>query len=103
MSLELRPICEQCATGLPPSATNAMICSFECTFCTECVEHVLRDVCPNCGGGFCARPVRPKRNWKGDNSLITYPASTVPRHRPVDVDEHRGFAERVAALRPSER
>ena len=57
--LELRPICENCAAPLPPDSTDAMICSFECTFCAGCVEGVLQNVCPNCGGGFTPRPVRP--------------------------------------------
>ena len=101
--LELRPICENCAVALPPVATDAMICTFECTFCRDCVEQVLGNVCPNCGGGFCPRPVRPKTNWRGDNDLTHYPASTVPRHRPVDPDAHRQFAETVGALQPNER
>ncbi len=57
--LELRPNCEYCDVDLPPEATNARICSYECTFCANCVEAVLHDVCPNCGGGFSARPIRP--------------------------------------------
>ncbi len=52
--LELRPTCEHCNTPLPPSSTEAMICSFECTFCQTCVRTVLHDVCPNCGGGVTA-------------------------------------------------
>ncbi|MGM8933754.1 DUF1272 domain-containing protein [Pseudomonas neustonica] len=57
--LELRPSCECCNKDLPPSATDALICSFECTFCRECAEHRLRWLCPNCGGGLVARPIRP--------------------------------------------
>lgn len=57
--LELRPGCECCDRDLPPESPDAMICTFECTFCRECVEGVLIGVCPNCGGGFAARPVRP--------------------------------------------
>jgi hypothetical protein len=56
--LELRPTCEHCNTPLPPDSTEAMICSYECTFCRDCVA-LLQDVCPNCGGGFQPRPVRP--------------------------------------------
>jgi hypothetical protein len=65
--LELRPTCEHCNKPQPPDALEARICSYECTFCAACVEHVLHDVCPNCGGGFVPRPIRPSRNWKGDN------------------------------------
>lgn len=57
--LELRPLCEHCATALPPSSTDARICSFECTFCARCVGELLANVCPNCGGGFSPRPIRP--------------------------------------------
>ena len=48
--LQLRPNCEYCDKDLPPNATDARICSFECTFCAHCVETVLFNVCPNCGG-----------------------------------------------------
>ena len=51
MALELRPPCEHCNKALPPEAGDAMICSFECTFCRNCVERVLENVCPNCGAG----------------------------------------------------
>ncbi len=57
--LELRPNCECCDRDLPPDAPDAMICSFECTFCAACVEERLKGVCPNCGGGFVPRPIRP--------------------------------------------
>ena len=101
--LELRPICEHCARPLPPDAPEAMICSFECTFCAECVERVLGDVCPNCGGGFVPRPVRPRRNWHGDNFLGAFPAGTTRRHRPVDPAEHARFAAAIRAIPPRER
>jgi hypothetical protein len=91
--LELRPTCEHCNTALPPSASNAMICSFECTFCSSCVDEVLAGVCPNCGGNFCPRPIRPAQDRKGGNSLLSYPAATKVKHRPVDVEAHRAFSE----------
>ena len=56
--LALRPNCERCDKDLPPEA-DARICSFECTFCPDCAEGALEGVCPNCGGGFEPRPVRP--------------------------------------------
>jgi len=102
MALELRPICEHCACDLPPAANNAMICSFECTFCSDCVEQ-LGNVCPNCGGGFAPRPIRPATNWNGDNDLGHHPASTRIVHRPVDLDAHRAFARSIAAIDPSAR
>src|SRR4051794_32891487 len=67
--LELRPTCENCNKPLPPNSPQAWICSYECTFCSQCVDEVLGNVCPNCGGGFVARPVRPARNWRDDNYL----------------------------------
>jgi uncharacterized protein len=57
--LELRPNCECCNKDLPPDANDAVICSFECTFCSECADSKLLDICPNCGGGFERRPIRP--------------------------------------------
>jgi len=77
-----------------------MICSFECTFCRSCVENILHNVCPNCGGGFCPRPVRPNKNWKGDNFLGAYPASTTVKHRPVDPTLHQQFAETFKSTPP---
>lgn len=56
--LELKPTCEHCSKPLPNESTEAMICSYECTFCQTCVETVLKNVCPNCGGGFEKRPTR---------------------------------------------
>ena len=58
--LALRPNCECCDVDLPPSSDQARICSFECTFCAACVETRLGGKCPNCGGGFVARPIRPE-------------------------------------------
>ena len=58
--LELRPNCECCDVDLPPSSSEAMICSFECTFCRACAEGPLAGRCPNCGGGFVPRPIRPE-------------------------------------------
>jgi hypothetical protein len=59
LMLELRPNCECCDRELPPDAEDAMICSFECTFCAACTRDVLRGVCPNCGGELVRRPMRP--------------------------------------------
>jgi hypothetical protein len=86
--LDLRPTCENCNAPLPPDSLQAQICSFECTFCTRCAQVVLHDVCPNCGGGFTPRPVRPVTDWKGGNHLARFPADRVIRHRPVDLTEH---------------
>lgn len=68
--LDLRPNCECCDRDLPPDNPDARICTFECTFCADCVERVLGGVCPNCGGNFVPRPIRPARLFD------RYPAST---------------------------
>ena len=68
--LELRPNCECCNADLAPDAANAMICTFECTFCSRCAADVLKGRCPNCGGNLVSRPIRPA------DKLAKYPAST---------------------------
>ena len=67
--LELRPNCECCDKDLPPNSTEAVICTFECTFCASCADEVLKNICPNCGGNLVLRPIRPKE------LLVKYPAS----------------------------
>lgn len=57
--LEIRLHCEHCGKTLPNESEAAMICSFECTFCKDCAENALQNVCPNCGGGLEKRPIRP--------------------------------------------
>ena len=74
--LQLRPNCECCNRDLPPESNEAMICTFECTFCRDCAEIKLHDVCPNCGGNFAPRPIRPA------NKLQKYPASTDRVYKP---------------------
>jgi uncharacterized protein len=101
--LELRPTCEHCNVALPPDSEDARICSFECTFCATCVDEVLGNVCPNCGGGFCARPIRPAENLKDGNYLGKYPAATTLRHRPVDSAAHARFAESIRKIPPARR
>lgn len=59
--LDVRPECERCGAALPPDSTQAYICTFECTFCGDCVHGPLGGVCPNCGGNFERRPIRPAR------------------------------------------
>jgi len=101
--LQLRPVCEHCAVALPADSTEARICSFECTFCAHCVDAVLGNVCPNCGGGFAPRPIRPAHNWRGDNFLDHYPASPKVVHRPVDPSAHAAFAASLRAIPPERR
>lgn len=101
--LQLRPTCEHCNRRLLPDSLDARICSFECTFCADCVDQVLGNVCPNCGGGFAPRPVRPAQDRKGGNCLVNYPASTEVRHRPVDAAVHAELRARVGGLAPQDR
>jgi uncharacterized protein len=101
--LQLRPNCENCGVQLLPDSTDAMICSFECTFCRQCVNTVLENVCPNCGGGFCARPIRPVRQWRGDNFLGGAPASTNRVVKPVDRSAHQIFAAKIKTILPEHR
>ena len=101
--LELRPSCEHCNVPLPPDSREARICSFECTFCTACAEGPLHGICPNCGGNFVPRPIRPSQNWKGGNFLGAYPAGTTTKHRPVDLEAHRRLVDAIGALPPEKR
>ena len=101
--LELRPTCEHCNTALPPASLEARICSFECTFCAHCVDTVLANVCPTCGGGFAPRPVRPAHDRKGGNFLGNDPASTQVRHRPVDPVAHAALLAQLHGLPPEQR
>ena len=68
--LELRPNCECCNRDLPPQSTEAMICTYECTFCRNCTDTVFKGRCPNCGGELVRRPIRPA------DKLAKHPAST---------------------------
>jgi hypothetical protein len=74
--LQLRPNCECCDRDLPPEATDAMICTYECTFCRDCATQVLKGRCPNCGGEMLQRPRRPPA------MLAKHPASTERVHHP---------------------
>ena len=98
--LEIRPNCEQCDRDLPPDSTVAMICSYECTFCADCAERVLFNICPNCGGGFEARPVRPITQWREGLSRQHQQPSNERVHKPADPDEHAVFAAQIGATPP---
>jgi len=74
--LQLRPNCECCDRDLPPGSTEALICSYECTFCRNCAEQILASRCPNCGGELVARPRRPEAKLQKD------PASNTRVYKP---------------------
>lgn len=95
--LELRPTCENCNKELPYDATDAMICSFECTFCSDCVNNILHNVCPNCGGGFVSRPIRPQ------DKLAKYPPSAKVIYKPVDMQQFATLLQRYKNIHPEKR
>lgn len=101
--LELRPNCECCDRDLPPESTEARICSYECTFCASCVEEVLENVCPNCGGGFVARPIRPKAEHRPGVSLAHQPATESRVHTKFSRDQIAEFANSIRNVKPESR
>ena len=101
--LELRPSCEHCDTDLPPASTQARICSFECTFCAACADELLGNVCPNCGGGFAPRPVRPAVDRRNGNYLGNYPTAAARKHRPADLTAHAALRGALQDIPPQER
>jgi len=92
--LEIRQCCENCGKNLPNDSNEAMICSYECTFCVTCVEQILENVCPNCGGGFEKRPTRPK------SLLIKHPVRNDTVFKPM---EFNYFLERNKNIDPRRR
>jgi len=101
--LELRPNCECCDKDLPPAAIEARICSYECTFCADCVDTILHNVCPNCGGGFVPRPIRPVGEWRQGDSLAINPAGTRRRHLRFTLDEVKAFSASLRDTPPEQR
>jgi hypothetical protein len=98
--LALRPNCECCDRDLPPESTNAMICTFECTFCADCGKGVLQNVCPNCGGELVRRPVRPAEK------RVAYPASTERVYKPLTgerLEKHAAYVKKYMGVEPTER
>ncbi len=103
--LELRPNCELCNKDLPPDADDARICTYECTYCADCVETILHDVCPRCGGNFVPRPIRPKRAWRSDRRLGLghHPASTERVHSPFSAADIQSHVKLIRNLSPKDR
>ena len=95
--LEIRPNCENCNKSLPNDSTEAMICTFECTFCKDCVDDVLNNVCPNCGGGFEKRPTRPQ------HLLDKYPVSNKVIYKPVVLDSFKTLQDKFSNTNPRKR
>jgi hypothetical protein len=103
MALQLRPNCEYCDKDLPPAAGDARICSYECTFCADCVETKLFNVCPNCGGGFVKRPIRPAQEWRPGVSLAKRPPSEKRVHLSRSPEDIAAHIERIKDIPPERR
>jgi hypothetical protein len=103
MALELRPNCECCDRDLPPASTVARICSYECTFCADCVENVLFNVCPTCGGGFVARPIRPATEWRPGLSVAKRPPSDKRRALSYSREDIAAHTQRIKDIPPEKR
>ena len=101
--LELRPNCELCDCDLPPADPRARICTYECTFCADCVDQVLHNVCPNCGGGFVARPIRPTVSRRDGVGLEHQPASTRRVHSPYSRADLETFVAGIRDIPPEDR
>lgn len=95
--LEIRPNCEHCGKDLPNTSTEAMICSFECTYCSECAIELFENVCPSCGGNFVPRPIRPS------SMIEKYPASNNRVHAPKDLEKAKERTEKFKNIRPKNR
>jgi hypothetical protein len=101
--LELRPSCEHCNAALPPESTEARICSFECTFCAACVRDVLQNVCPNCGGGFAPRPIRPAKEWRPGVCTAKHPPSDKRVHLKYSLEDVAAHSARLKSIAPRDR
>ena len=95
--LALRPNCEHCNTALPNTSTEAMICSFECTYCKTCALEIFENVCPSCTGNFVERPIRPKQ------MIAKHPASTKPIYAPKDLKIIQKQTEIYTKIPPEKR
>ena len=101
--LDIRPNCECCDKDLQPDSIEAMVCSYECTFCKTCVEDILANVCPNCGGGFCARPIRPQMARRSGLSIEHQPASIERVHTKYSLEELHDFSSKTKNIAPEKR
>jgi hypothetical protein len=95
--LEIRPNCEHCNKELPNTSTEAMICSFECTYCRTCALEIFENVCPSCAGNFVERPIRPSK------MIQKYPASTQSVFEPKDLEKAKRLSAKFKNIIPKER
>ena len=101
--LEIRPNCELCDKDLLPDVIDACICTYECTFCRDCVDTILNNVCPNCGGGFVSRPIRPKKAYRENTSIQYQPASKQRINTPYSKDDVIAFIQPIKQTPPEKR
>jgi len=101
--LKLKPNCECCDRDLPSDSQETMICSYECTFCSDCVENILLNVCPNCGGGFVPRPIRPAKAWRNGVNVEAQPASTERVLSNYSKEDMSNFAQSIKHIAPHQR
>jgi hypothetical protein len=92
-----------CDRNLPPAEPAARICSYECTFCEDCVSAVLLNVCPNCGGGFVPRPIRPQRSWRPGTGLEHDPPGDRRRQLKYSLAEIEELAAQLRNTPPDRR
>lgn len=95
--LEIRPNCEHCNKDLPNSSTEAMICSFECTYCKTCAINLFENVCPSCAGNFVSRPIRPQK------AIANYPSSELRVHKPKDLKAAQSKSTLFKKIPPEKR
>ena len=95
--LEIRPSCEHCNKELPNTSTDAMICSFECTYCKNCALEIFNNVCPTCSGNFVERPIRPSK------LIAKYPASKHLVFKPKDLESAKANTEKFKKINPEDR
>lgn len=100
--LEIRTNCENCNKALPNESGEAMICTYECAFCKDCVEQVLQNVCPNCGRGFEKRRTRPTKCITL-NCLQNDPVSTKKIFKPVDQEKFKLIYDKNVKVDPRKR
>ena len=95
--LEIRPNCEHCNKNLPNTSTDAMICSFECTYCKACALEIFKNVCPSCSGNFVERPIRPKKE------IEKHPASIKLTFKSKDLKKAKINSDRFKNVPPEKR
>ena len=103
--LDLRPNCELCGKDLPPQSSEARVCTYECTYCADCAEQVLHNVCINCGGNLERRPIRPAKNYQPSEStgLGHHPASEKRVLTAYSRDDIAAHVARLKDIPPSQR